>query len=280
VAFNTAGSDTSAAVVVMTERLVGHWKLNNDLTDSIDDEIPGVTAHDGVALIPNYDTGIDGGALNIADANNLVEITGSGDFFNFYPQGYTISAWCKRAPTIAGWGAFVSKQGLAPARGFILIHDEDGGASHTLRDVWGNLTGTVDVDTDSWHLVTGTYDSTAATNQGKLYVDGIQIAQVTKAAIAATSSAPLIFGHEQVEDPTIGLYTGLLDDIRIWSYPLDNYEVAHLYTDLETAAKICVNRPSMDISGPGGAPDCIVNLFDFAAVAGQWLDCDVVPDCR
>ena len=37
-----------------------------------------------------------------------------------------------------------------------------------------------------------------------------------------------------------------------------------------------------DISGPDGDPDCYVNLYDFAAFAGEWLSCNDPsdPDCE
>ncbi|MBN1437666.1 MAG: hypothetical protein JW936_11390 [Sedimentisphaerales bacterium] len=33
-----------------------------------------------------------------------------------------------------------------------------------------------------------------------------------------------------------------------------------------------------DLSGPGDAPDCIVNLYDFAVMANQWLNCSTPGD--
>lgn len=33
-----------------------------------------------------------------------------------------------------------------------------------------------------------------------------------------------------------------------------------------------------DFTGPGGEPDCIVNLYDFAELASHWLECSLIPE--
>ena len=266
----------SNTVNVMTERLVGWWKLDGDLTDSVADEVSGVPSHDGICVDPNYIVdGIDGGAIEFfGNVEGIVEIVDSGEYYNFYPQGYTVSAWVNM-PGKGSWGGIVAKEGLDPSRGFLLQHDNTGDARHTLRQASEN--GGSDVDNNEWHMVTGTYDS--ETKECKLYVDGILEQTLTSSGTPDTSSASLVFGGEVV-DASIAPYIGLLDDVRVYSYPLDVYQIAHLYTDFETGVEICVNRPSLDVSGPSGDPDCQVNLFDFTVLAGQWLNCDIVPDCK
>jgi hypothetical protein len=75
---------------------------------------------------------------------------------------------------------------------------------------------------------------------------------------------------------------GLIDDVRIWSYPLDAVQAARLYTDLTPGSEVCAAEAGFsvfDITGPAGAPDCRVDLFDVAAMAEQWLGCKLVPTC-
>ncbi|HML76378.1 MAG TPA: immunoglobulin domain-containing protein, partial [Anaerohalosphaeraceae bacterium] len=272
---------TSASAQLLTERLVGWWKLDGNLEDSIDQEIAGAAAHDGTSADPNFvAVGKDGGALQFfGGIDDIVTVNNSVDFFNFYPRGYTVSVWVNMPPkTGADWGSFVSKQQReagADWKGFILTHQPAGQAVHTLRQSFNDLGSGTDVDDNNWHLVTGTYD--AATKVGKVYVDGALKGQTTNTGAVATNPKALIFG-EEVSTSTISPYSGLLDDIRIWSYPVDDYTAALLWTDFNPGMTVCLEKYPMDVSGPDGTPDCIVNLYDFAAIADKWLTCNRVPE--
>lgn len=265
--------DTSAAAQLVTERLVGWWKLDGDLTDSV----PTGVAHDGASVDPNFVAiGKDGGALEFfGDADGLVVISNSADFFNFYPRGYTIAAWVKTTQT--GWGAYMGKEERPgdPWKGFILTQT-DGNAIHTLRQAYGDLGSGTKVADDAWHYVTGTYD--ASLKQIKVYVDGVLRSQASTTAIPSPNPSSLIFGDEALEG-AFARYIGLLDDVRIWSYVLDPVTVATLYTDFNPGKEVCVENHWYDVSGPEGVKDCRVNLFDFVPFAQAWLDCNIVPTC-
>lgn len=274
--------DASAAAQLLTQRLVGWWKLDGDLTDSIDEEIAGAAAHDGVCTDPNYVAiGKDGGAMQFyGDPEGIVTITESGEFFNFYPRGYTVSAWVNMPEKTSGdWGAYVVKQGQDPSRGFILTHQGGGQAVHTLRQSFGDLGSNTDVDDNDWHLVTGTYDS--VNKEGRIFVDGVQTNQATSTGTPTPSPAALIFGAEQATGEVA--YIGLLDDVRIWNYPLDPVTVATMYVDFNPGSEVCVTHPVYDVAGPNGTGDefrdCVVNLYDFVPFAEDWLSCNLVPNC-
>jgi len=277
---------TSASAQLLTERLVGWWKLDGNLEDSIDEEITGAAAHDGASVDPNFVAiGKDGGALEFfGGTDDIVTIDNSVDFFNFYPRGYTVSVWVNMPEKTSGsWGAFVSKQQREDGvdwKGVILAHQGAGQAVHTLRQSFNDLGSGTDVDDNNWHLVTGTYD--AVTKVGKVYVDGVLKGQATNTGAVATNPRALIFG-EEVSTSTISPYSGLLDDIRIWSYVVDPVTVATLYTDFNPGAEVCVENPEYDVAGPDGIGDefrdCRVNLYDFVPFANVWLNCNIVPTC-
>ncbi len=276
---------TSTSAQLLTQRLVGWWKLDGDLTDSVDEVIAGAAAHDGTSADPNFVVGKDGSALQFfGGTDDIVTVSNSVDFFNFYPRGYTVSVWVNMPEKTSGsWGAFVSKQQRedgADWKGFILTHQGTGQAVHTLRQSFNDLGSGTDVDDNNWHLVTGTYD--AATKVGKVYVDGALKGQTTNTGAVATNPRALVFG-EEVSTSTISPYIGLLDDIRIWSYVVDPVTVATLYTDFNPGAEICVEYPGYDVAGPNGIGDefrdCRVNLYDFVPFANAWLDCNIVPTC-
>ncbi|MBN1817599.1 MAG: hypothetical protein JW828_09565 [Sedimentisphaerales bacterium] len=244
--------DASEAAQLITERLVGWWKLDGDLTDAVAEAVPGAPAHDGVSTEPNFvEQGIHGGALQIAgNAESLVVVSNSAEQYNFYPQGYTVSAWVKMPPKSDAWGAYVCKQGTNPARGFIVTHDGTGKAIHTLRQMTPtDLSSSIDVDDNAWHMVTGTYDE--ATKVSRVYVDGILRNQIAYTGSPTVSSADLIFGAENLTASTAP-YSGLLDDVHIWSYPLDMVSIAGLYVEYKTDESICVQYPDLDLAGPEG----------------------------
>lgn len=276
--------DASAAAQLMTERLVGHWRLDGDLTDSIDNEIIGAVAHDGVAVDPNYVAiGKDGGALTLlGGVDDLVTISESSDFFNFYPRGYTVSVWVSNTQT-AGWGAYVAKQQRpeTPWKGFV-VSQSDGQPVHALRqsgDGDGLYSGGQVAD-GAWHLVTASYDP--AVQESKIYIDGVLKNQLTTTTMPQGGPAPLIFGEETLQETT-SPYIGLLDDVRIWSYALDPIAIAQLYVDFNPGAEVCIENPVYDVAGPDGVGeafrDCRVNIYDFASFAEEWLACNIVPSC-
>jgi hypothetical protein len=275
--------DTSVSAQLLTARLVGWWKLDGNLTDSVATVEAGAVTHNGTSVDPNYVvTGKDGGAIQFyGDADSIVTITNSADYFNFYPRGFTVSAWVNM-PAKTTWDVFVCKEGPLRDRGFSLSHQGAGQAVFTLRQSFNDLVSGVEVDNDNWHLVVGNYD--AATTTGKVYVDGVLAAQTTNTGAVLGNPGDLFFGAEAV-DASVAAYTGLLDDVRIWDYAVDPVTVAALYVDLTAGSKICVENPTFDIAGPDGVGnefrDCIVNLYDFAAFAGTWLDCNTYPasDC-
>jgi len=41
-------------------------------------------------------------------------------------------------------------------------------------------------------------------------------------------------------------------------------------------ASVCQAPPACDFSGPEGVPDCRVDMFDFAELAGAWMECSLI----
>ena len=262
--------ETTVSVQLLTERQVGWWRLDGTLSDSIQEIYPDAPAHHGTAFDPNFVDGIDGQALEFyGNAEDIITIADSAEFYNFYPRGYSVSAWVQ-TEVDDSWGAYVSKQGGQPgaATGFILTKAAGGSAIHTLRQSFGDLWSNYFIANGAWHLVTGTYDAT--TGVGKIYVNGELRNQATSAGQPQPNAADLIFGAEWPDGSVP--FIGLLDDVRIWSYPLDAFEVAELYVEFVEDVVICIEYPEFDVSGPDGVPDCIVNLYDFAVFARSWME--------
>ena len=276
---NATATVTSDKVNLMTRRLVALWKFEDSLDAKDDDDKdaicwPGVYTDPNTANpppIPVYvldPCAIDGKAISL-DADELhIRITGSEDFFNFYPQGYTVSAWIKTEQS-SDWGCFASKQDRPSYYGWVM--ESDGVyAAESLRQVFEDITGTSTITDNQWHLVTGTYDREVGI--GAIYVDGkFENEMGPSSAVAPTNTYPVVFGAETVLGEVA--YAGLLDDVRIYSYALSPVEVAVLYTNL-AGGEICLENPEYDLND-----DCRVNIQDFALFAADWLECNIVPTC-
>ena len=276
-------SETSGQAQLITERLVGWWKLDGNLNDSVNEKVPDVMAHEGIADSVYYSqNGIDGKALEFnGSSNRLVSIIGSSDYFNFYPNGYTVSAWVKMPEASSKWSAFVNKESIKDSgrSGFILTTDDSGQAVHTLRESFNDLFSDVNIDDDYWHLVVGTYDADSKT--GKIYVDGILENEAYNSSDISTGPASLVFGAQNANNDAP--FSGLLDDVRIWSYPLTSTDILALYINFNSDTEVCISYPELDVAGPNGAGrefrDCRVDIFDLMFFASQWLECNLIPSC-
>ena len=270
---NASGSQASEAAGLWTKRLAGHWKLDGTLADSVAETVTGAPAHDGVAVDPNFVTeGINGNSYRFYGDGKIIEVLDSADFFDFYPQGYTVSAWVKM--TQAGYGAYVAKQDKSAGnKGFILGHYYGYGLT-TLRESFNDLTSTEElIGDDQWHLVVGMYD--LDTGIGKIYIDGELNNQTDPDfSVLTLHDEPLFFGAETTAGDVP--YEGLVDDIRIWTYPVDSVDIGYLYYDF-TSQAVCVDGEGLEYDFND---DCIVNLLDFADFAATWLNCRTVPDCN
>ena len=250
----------SESAQLLTKRLVGHWKLDDDETDSVALTVPGAPTHDGTlpvdansVYIPDAPAGLSGNSLYFgSDPNNVVTIAGSEDYFNFYTRGYTASFWVK-APSDA----------LAVP----IFNKWDGtGFSHYRWGPWVyvNVNG-VDsysgITVDEWNFVTATYD--ADTEILAMYVNGLPAWEIPDLVfgVSGTSTAPVTIGNPSV---------GAIDDVKLYSYAISAAEIAQ---EMATGSDqpVCTDRPAMDIA-PVGDLDCVVNLLDFAELALGWLD--------
>ena len=65
---------------------------------------------------------------------------------------------------------------------------------------------------------------------------------------------------------------GLIDDVRIFGYPLDPVSMALMYTDMKPREKVCLECPSNDY-----IKDCKVDILDFVEIISAWLECNRIP---
>jgi Concanavalin A-like lectin/glucanases superfamily len=281
---NASGEDVSEWAVLWTKRLIARWEFEDNLNDSEADGWDGVYVDPNMANEPPTPgfvldpCSIDGGkALQLTADELHVRITDSEDYFNFYPMGYTVNVWVKTE--VSGiWGAIASKQhrGDWPDFiGWVISCNNEDYASNALRQVFGSSTGAAIIGTSNivdneWHMITGTYN--AETGEGSIYVDGkLENQLVDTLRTAPINNQPVVIGAETVSGAFS--HDGLLDKMSIYSYAISPLDVAVLYTDV-TGEDICLEYPEYDFN-----EDCEVDLQDFAVFVGDWLECNLVPDC-
>ena len=269
-----------ASAVVVTERLISWWKLDGDLSDSVleiepdaDFVFDGVVNPDTEFTID--DSGIDGGnslALAIDDPNcPIVPIAGTEDFFNFYEDTFTASAWIRTGYVNGSvWPAVVSK-GPQAGTGYFVALD---GESEVVTEVDGTriyTDGPVVAD-GQWHMVSLTFDGSVQ----RIYVDGVlQATSDVTAADASANTAPVVLAAWDLGSPDAD-FEGNIDDVKIYSYALTTTEVALEYVATNPSVDYVCNQELPALSYDFD-DNCRVDLADFAGFAGEWLKCNRIP---
>ncbi|AQT69689.1 Immunoglobulin V-set domain protein [Anaerohalosphaera lusitana] len=285
VASNTVpSSEASAEALVMTARLVSEWSFESSLADS-------VGGWDGVVVDPNtansdvadvaYGSGLGGGQGLVLNANSgtagyddaFVEIAGSEKWFNFYPNGITVSAWVKAAAD-GNYQNIMSKYDSPAYRGWVMNMSGGGASIFAARSI-GPAFGP-SVGDDTWHLVVGQYDPVAG--EQRIYVDGVLEGSSSGTPQPELPLVPVHIGAEAFDAATGEVnipFKGTIDEVKIFSSVVDPVTVAYMYTDV-TGETICYDGQGLEYDFNG---DCVVDLADFAEFAGTWLNCRQIPEC-
>jgi len=124
-------------------------------------------------------------------------------------------------------------------------------------------------------------DQTYAIQRGPLQLD----ATVTEDGVPAMSTlkwtadpCTATFSDDAIEDPIV-----TFPDVGTYVLRLtadDTSATAYGEITITVINPVCQDiiddglLAASDISGPDGTPDCYVNLYDFAAIAGDWLSCN------
>lgn len=271
---NDVGSDVSKTAILAIQKLVARWQFEGDLSDP-------VGGFNGVHIgEPNYVTGsIAGGKALSLDGSNAAEIPYTN---KLNTDSFTLTAWVKPVRT-GNYQAIVSSRDDAPWKGYILyINPADQCSFWTASGAFTGMDSAA-VTFDQWNHVAIVFDAMDISADGVItgvktfYFNGVRAA-TAEATLLPNSRRSLLIGAGANE--TIGydfFLNGQIDDVQYYNYALDAFAIGGMYTDIVTDSPICVMNPTYDLSGPDGTPDCRVNLHDLAAIAGQWLQCNLLP---
>jgi len=278
-------SATSEVVHLWLERLIGQWKMNDNLDDSA-----GFKSYDGewdgkiTPVAGTFDAdAIEGpNSVNLpGNVNTYITIPDTNDYFNHFVVGLTASTWVK-SDSSNDWVAFMTKEdrGVADAEGrawagWILGREGTGLPYLSLRGA-----GTVyaqagdEMDDGDWHLVTGVYEPNATGGgEFRVYLDGLLSGRGYFSDPPLMSTARVGIGCEDPNDGT-GAFDGQIDDARIYTYPMTSEEVADLYLVHYPDTTFCLDNeyPENDLN-----EDCKVDFKDLATIVDGWLDCNLYP---
>jgi hypothetical protein len=191
-------------------RLIGHWKLDGDTQDSSGRGNHGTSGVTPPVFVAGK---VGSNAMDFRGADYVV-IDGVVD--DITSTNITLSAWIKTTQTNEG-EVFATNDA---AGGHPLMFGVQGGSPYV--NDGGDTTFPPPVNDDLWHLITYVRDG----DTGYVYADGTLRGTYSSGFTLGTVTRWSI-GQEWDSGPS-NFYTGVVDDARIYDYPLSAGEVAWL----------------------------------------------------
>ena len=268
-ATNSAGTGKSKVAVVKVIRLVGHWPLDDG---TFTDVVAGNNAT-GVGD-PTFEEGVFGQAVQfngLGDQVVQVPHTAIGGDNNF-----TLMFWERTNDNASENAGYICAAGTDGGSGFERLYmwrwrnsgyncDYYGNLFVNNGGNWGPIPATNQYAFGEWHHHAITYD--AQTRVWHWYVDGVDKGYRTLTSFPGFEN-PITLGNRwNMERP----FQGRVDDFRLYNYPLPAAKVAKIYLDV-MGGSICLEPIAYDLND-----DCVVNLEDFALIAQEWLECNLIP---
>jgi hypothetical protein len=243
--------------------LVGYYKFEGNFDDSSGEGNNGDPCNTGVTTITDPTRG------------KVASFDGIDDYFaitRLVQDDFTLTAWIKTdtAGAQAGTRAW---QGSG-----LIWSDVSGSASDFILALLGtNLsfgTGPANQDTtSSGDVVTGQWVHVAVTrtrSSGRIefFIDGILDTTAVHSNTGSLNANPEIhIGGNTVDSR---YYTGLIDDVRIYSRVLSQGEVAYLAgktTPFTQPLSVLLTNPAVNLYDDG-----TIDLRDYATFADEWLE--------
>lgn len=222
---------------VQKKILVAHYKFDEDLRDSSDNENHGNIAHGEIT----YENGKNGKAAKF-DGESYIEI-GDNNSLNL-DKAFTISTWLyKTEDEEYGYSPVIAKgtgsETVSPP--YILYYD--GAIPNPYLDLhnhkeWDSLSieDKGEERFNKWYLLTVTFDS--YTGKINFYIDGAFIGYKSwnYGALYNTDQS-LYIGFGEL-DGMQEFYLGLMDDLRIYNYALTDKEIKAIYKEVIAENKV------------------------------------------
>ena len=249
-------------------QMLAWYKLDGDASDS---------SGNGADADPNgdpaYVEGIDVNAVELdggddflctPDSNDVLQVTGD----------LTMALWLKASANQNEWAGILVKTnptGSTNHWGMQFNDWQDRGiTTFIVQDAWNWGVLLSDI-ADTWHHLALVYDATAETMTS--YLDGAVIESSSWPYPPLTGEGHLNIGAERYGATGVK-YEGLLDDIRIYSYPLSQAEIGGVMGESEIYQPV-FSLANLYDSEPANSK--AVNFDDYAIMADGWLDFQLWP---
>ena len=223
--------DSKRISALSSDALVAHLKFNDNVTDSA-----GSNGGSLIAGTATYVTGKVGNAFSL-DGSTRIALANETNFDFERTDPFSVSIWVKypnntnkmlisKGQDPVGGTPSVPKIGIGIWTQADYINFELGASTQSLR-IRISSTG---IDDDTWHHLTFTYDGSSSASGARIYVDS---ALTTPSTVVDTLSSETILNNYAVLIGASGngtrMFTGVLDDLRIYSRELDQSEVTMIY---------------------------------------------------
>ncbi len=235
-AYNEELGTGNGEVVVSQDGRISAYNLDGQANDLMAG-LHGV--EHGTTLIPD-NQGIANQAYEFA-STDYIELPGSQDKHSFIQNTgkFTITAFVK-IEDLTARSVIVSSAGVSTYKGFLFMYETFGGAfgDHQLRITTTSgqsgssfiaLGAKNTINDNEWHHVAVTGDGEYV----RFYVDGVQDGAATKITLFSTGDASYatLIGKSRTTNGAGFLgFTGGIDEVNIFNYPLSQYQVELMAT--------------------------------------------------
>ncbi|AQQ08383.1 Immunoglobulin I-set domain protein [Sedimentisphaera cyanobacteriorum] len=291
---NNGGSVTSDTANAAVKRQMAHWTF--DQADYSGGQYLDVSSDDDVYYpadpngTPAFNTGIDGDSILIDEVNSWAR---AGTWNpSKYSNQLTVSAWVKWDGDTSSHKGIVSKRDIWGSEtmlwSLIIRNEYPGGTVRFYNSSGLSVWTSESLPIDEWTLITAVFDG----SEGKVYFNGLEKASGSGSLSSGTETMIMLGA---VDNPSVNeefdpLSGSELDDVQILNYAADKFAVADMYYEV-TGIKSCIldyesqldvanTNTDLVIGQEGFEPDCVIDISDFAALAGNWLSCGLYPECE
>ena len=235
---------TATTVIDLTADLVAKYPLDSDVSDSLGSNDG--SSHGGAS----FETDGDIGAMRLTSTGDYAQIPQGLDIGS--GGAYTFSVWVK-PDNFDSVQVLISDHVHMETYPSLYIQLEQTTGNVSVRHYDSNsasaqtFTSTGSPVAGQWNLVTVGWDGSNA----NVYLNGVLDSAGALTYAPWNASAPYRIGADTVDNLHV---RGLMDDLRIWSQPLDSDAVAALYA---AGADAAIAPPA-----PGNTIDVTIDMFD------------------
>lgn len=253
-------TSTSREADLIIKRLVGYWPFDKNL-DDVEGGNDGTYTGIGKEV---YGDGILNDALEFDGLENKAITVPSDAATSGY---WSISFW-EKSPLGSLNPGYMVGSGHTEGWESLFLRRWDNADEYV-----GAVAGETSVGFDyvgsyprgQWHYHVCTMDPAAST--ATWYIDGVQADDDTP--VVFTGFDPLIYiGNRKSGERA---YEGLIDELKLYNYPLETLKVAENYNEI-TGEEVCLVNPEYDFN-----EDCIVDISDLTIFLEDWLNCNRYP---